>query len=264
MTLALIAGTGGLPAAVAAAQPTPPLVCVLQGFEPDGLAVDMSFRLEKFGTFLKALKARGVREVCLCGAIARPSVDKKAIDLATLPLVPIMMKALKAGDDGALRAVIDVFERKGFEVRAAHELAPQLVAPAGVLSKRQPDAEMTADVARAERILDALAPLDVGQGCVVGRGQVWGIETTGGTDHMLATLPARAATSQAVLVKRPKRGQDLRADMPTVGVATIEAVATAGLHGLVIRAGETLLLERSRTIERADAAGLVLWARGAD
>ncbi|WP_299404503.1 UDP-2,3-diacylglucosamine diphosphatase LpxI [uncultured Roseobacter sp.] len=259
--LALIAGRGGLPARIAGAQSTPPLICVLQGFEPDKLTADITFRLEHLGTLLGDLKARGVTEICMCGAIERPPVDPAALDAATLPFVPVIMKALGSGDDGALRAVIAVFEAQGFMVRAAHELAPDILVPEGVLSTAQPDDQMQADVTRAAAVLAALAPLDVGQGCVVGAGQVWGIETLGGTDHLLRTLPAAAAKARAILVKRPKQGQDLRVDMPAIGPGTIAAAAAAGLAGVVVDAGQVILLEPEATVAAAEAAGLVLWAR---
>ncbi|WP_295311668.1 UDP-2,3-diacylglucosamine diphosphatase LpxI [Roseobacter sp.] len=259
--LALIAGRGGLPAQVVAKLDTAPLICVLEGFEPDGLRVDLSFRLERLGSFLKTLRARGVTEVCFCGAIDRPSISPMKFDAATLPLVPAMLRALGGGDDAALRAVVGAFEERGFRVRAAHELAPELLAPAGVLSRKEPDDKMRADADRGLAVLAALAPLDVGQGCVVGAGQVWGIEARGGTDHMLATLPARTVQSRALLIKVPKSGQDMRIDVPTVGPDTIDALIKAGLAGLVIAAGKVILLEAAETLARADQAGLVIWSR---
>ena len=259
--LALISGRGQLPAEVAAEQTTKPVVCVLDGFAPDNMAADITFRLEHLGSLLVELKSLGVTDVCLCGAIERPPFDPSALDAATLPLVPVMMQAMGAGDDGALRAVMKLFEDQGFVVRAAHELAPCLLAPDGVLTSAQPDDAMRADVVRADAVLDALSALDVGQGCVVGAGQVWGIEAIGGTDHLLTTLPANVRDANPVLVKRPKTGQDLRADMPTVGPGTIDALVRAGLRGLVVDAGAVIMLEREETLARAEAAGLVLWSR---
>lgn len=259
--LALVSGRGALPALVAAAVPEKPVVCVLEGFAPDRLEADLTFRLEHLGTLFVDLTARGVTEVCFCGSIERPAFDPAQLDSETLPLVPVMMQAMASGDDGALRAVIGLFESQGFAIRGAHDLAPELLAHEGMLSAKTPDAQMKEDVARAQSILDALSPLDVGQGCVVGKGQVWGIETIGGTDHMIATLPEGAKRSNAVLVKKPKAGQDLRADMPTIGPDTIKALAKAGLGGLVIEAGTVLILNRDETIAAADDAGLVLWSR---
>ena len=260
--LALISGRGALPARVAAAQDTAPLVCVLEGFAPDGLAPDITFRLEHLGTLLSKLKDRDITEVCFCGAIERPPFDPSALDAATLPLVPVMMQAMGSGDDGALRAVMALFEEQGFVVRAAHDLDPDILAPEGVLAGAMPEGQALKDIARADAILAALSPHDVGQGCVVGAGQVWGIETTGGTDHMLRTLPERVRGASALIVKTPKAGQDVRADLPTVGPETIEAVASAGLAGLVVDAGHVILLDPDETVRRAEAAGLLLWSRG--
>lgn len=259
--LALVTGRGGLPARVAAAQVEPPLICVLDGFAPDGLAADITFRLEHLGSLLCVLKARGVTDVCLCGAIERPAFDPAALDAATRPLVPVIMQAFGAGDDGALRAVMALFEQHGFTIRAAHELAPDILAPEGILTQKQPSGGVINDLARADAVLQALAPLDVGQGCVVGAGQVWGIETIGGTNHMLHSLPDKVRAANALFVKAPKTDQDLRADMPAIGPDTIDAVANAGLAGLVIEAGRVILLDPEETVKRADAADLLFWSR---
>jgi DUF1009 family protein len=259
--LALVSGCGALPRQVFSSQPVAPLVCALEGFAPEGLEANITFRLENLGMLIADLKARGVSEVCFCGSIARPPFDASVVDAATLPLARVLTDALGAGDDAALRAVMGLFEQERFRIRAVQDLAPHLLAPEGVLSQAQPDDQMRKDIARADAILSALAALDVGQGCVVGAGQVWGLETVGGTDHMLATLPDGAPEARAVLVKRPKAGQDLRADLPTIGPTTIDAAARAGLAGVVIEAGRVLVLDRADTIARANDAGLVLWSR---
>lgn len=259
--LALISGRGSLPGKIARAQSIPPVVCVLDGFAPDGLKADVTFRLEQLGTLLAKLGHMGVTEVCLCGSIDRPVIDPAALDDATRPLVPLLQEGLAQGDDGALRAVMGLFEQTGFTVRAAHDLLPDLMSPSGVLSKSAPDAAMHRDAARGMQVLAALSPFDVGQACVVGGGQVLGVETLGGTDFMLAHLPDTALRSAAVLVKGPKTGQDRRADMPTIGPDTVDAAVEAGLGGIVIDAGQVILLEPEETVARADAAGLVLWSR---
>ncbi|MEM8579165.1 MAG: UDP-2,3-diacylglucosamine diphosphatase LpxI [Pseudomonadota bacterium] len=259
--LALIVGKGALPAQVAAAQAEPPLIAMLTGNPPEGLTPDLEFRVETIGSLLVELGRRGVTEVCLCGAIDRPQIDPAALDAETAPLVPVLMAAAGQGDDGALRAVMGLFEQTGFRVRAAHDLAPDIIAPPGVLSAAWPDGQMRADAARGAAILAALSPFDVGQAVVVGQGQVLGIETMAGTDALIAGLPDVPQRAAAVLVKGPKIGQDGRADMPTIGPATVEAAAQAGLAGIVIDAGDVLLLEPEACAARADAHGLVLWSR---
>jgi DUF1009 family protein len=262
--LALICGAGALPAQVSNAQPEKPLVCVMEGFAPDGLSADLNFRLETLGSLLIQLGQHGVTDVCLCGAIDRPSLDPSKLDEHTAPLIPLIAGALTSGDDGALRAVMGLFEQTGFTVRAAHELVPDLVAPPGVLSEKWPDAQMREDAKLGSNVLAALAPMDVGQACVTGGGQLIGVETIGGTDFMLSHLPDTSLRAQGVLVKGPKLGQDTRADMPTIGPETIENVKKSGLSGVVIDAGDVILLEPDKCIALANAAGLVLWSRTGD
>jgi DUF1009 family protein len=261
MTLALIAGQGSLPSEVAAAQDVAPLVCNYEGTLPDVLEVDITFRLETLGTLLVDLGARGVTQVCFCGAIARPKLDPSRLDAETMPLVPLFQKALAAGDNGALQVLKEIFEQTGFKVVGADELLPELVAEQGVLSETWPDAQMRKDAAKGETVLAGLAPLDIGQACVIGAEQVLGVEAIGGTDHLLSTLPQRAREMQAILCKGPKDGQIREIDMPTIGPDTIEMAHKAGLVGVIVDAGDVIVLEAGRCAELADEYGLVLWSR---
>lgn len=262
--LALICGTGALPAKVAAAQTETPYICVLEGFAPQDLEADIVFRIETLGSLLIDLGHHGVTEVCLCGAIDRLPLDPSKLDAQTAPLVPLIAEALGQGDDAALRAVMGLFEQTGFTVRAAHELAPELIAQPGVLSEAWPNAQMRADAKMGAEVLAALAPMDVGQACVTGGGQLLGVETIGGTDFMLSHLPDTPLRTSGVLVKGPKLGQDLRADMPTIGPNTIQAAQEAGLAGVIVDAGDVIILDVERCVALANAAGLVLWSRTGD
>lgn len=294
---ALICGTGHLPAAVAAVQEHPPLVCVLDGFAPEGLAADLTFRLEHLGTLLGTLRAKGVREVCLCGAITRPALDPAQIDAATAPLLPTLRAALGQGDDRALRAVIAVFEEAGFAVRAAHELAPALLMPEGVPTQARPGPQARSDAQEARLALAEMGRRDIGQSCILRAGRVVALEGQDGTDAMLraqerhsaAPPPPQASdpftwltdqTAEALdsaadwlagpqaprrdgglLFKAPKPGQDRRADLPTIGPNTALEAAQAGLDGIVIEAGGVLVLDQAAVIRNLDAAGMFLWVR---
>lgn len=261
--LAVIAGRGDLPAAVAGACNVPVLMCALAGADPDGVVVDLHFRLETLGSLLADLRQRGVREVCFAGGIDRPAVDPAAIDAATLPLVPVIQQALMSGDDGALRAGIAVFEQAGFTVRGAHDIAPDLLMPAGCPTIAQPGDNDRRDAGRGADIVAAMAAADVGQACVVARGQALAIESVFGTDWMLASLAQRPDGSGGLLFKAPKPGQDRRADLPTIGVRTVQCAVQAGLRGIVIEAGGVIVLVQPAVIAACDDAGLFLWLREA-
>jgi UDP-2,3-diacylglucosamine hydrolase len=148
-------------------------------------------------------------------------------------------------------------------VRGAHEIAPELVAAEGVLGRHRPGKRDHADIALAMKVAYRLGELDVGQGAVVSRGYVLAVEAAEGTDRMLARCGelrqwgrARSGRRMGVLVKRPRPGQEIRLDMPAIGPATIDRAAEAGLAGIGVMAGKVLLVDRSKLIEQADAAGL--------
>jgi len=270
MTLALIAGRGDLPALVAAAADTPPLVCAYEGIALQGLKADLTFRLETLGSLLLDLGTRGITKVCFAGALDRPALDPSKLDAETAPLVPLFMEALKAGDDGALRVVVDLFEKTGFAVLGAHEIAPDLLAQGGVYGSLWPDAQMRSDAQMAADHLLAMSPLDKGQGCIVTRGRVIAMEDARGTDAMLDGLTEPDGMTQpdsmtqsggGILFKAPKAGQTRKVDLPTVGPETMDAAHRAGLRGVVVDSGDVLVLHPDQCTARADALGLVFWAR---
>lgn len=288
--LAIICGAGDLPRAVAKEHRPRPIVCALEGFEPDGLEVDILFRLEQLGSLFPKLAARGVTRVCLCGRITRPELDISLIDTATQPLVPQFQRAIQMGDDGALRVVLELFEDAGFAVLAAHEASPALLPAPGVLTGQGPDEFVTADLPLAEATLAEMGAADLGQACVLRDGEVVIREDERGTDAMLAELSgagkdghdrlSRALDAagdligaaagwlsgqgeppQGFLYKGPKPDQDRRADLPVIGPGTARAVIAAGLAGVVIEYRGVMVLHREETVSLLNRAGRFLWVR---
>jgi DUF1009 family protein len=260
--LALICGQGALPGLIVRNISHVPLIAALEQFRPEGLAVDLTFRLETLGTFLNDLKLRGVKQVCFAGAIRRPKVDPAQIDAATQPLVSQIARALSDGDDAALRIVINIFEQAGFEVVGFTQLVPELLPPGGVLSQRAADAQDHKDVARAQTVVEGLSALDMGQGCVVASGHILAVEAFGGTRWMLSRLPAvRPADwpEGGVLYKAPKASQERRIDLPAIGPETMAQAAQAGLAGVAIVQGGVVTLDLPDVIAEADRLGLFLW-----
>ena len=256
MSLALIAGAGELPPALVAELDRPPLICALEGVRP-ALPVALRFRLERLGGFLRELRARGIERVCMAGGITRPSIDWRAFDVGTLRLLPVMLRALRAGDDGALRAFIGVLEARGLRVVGAHEIAPRLVAAAGVPTLAQPGAAHRQMALAGEAHLDTMGRRDSGQACILRAGRVVAEEDVRGTDALIA----RTTGAGGLLYKGPKPGQDRRADLPVIGPGTARGIVAAGLDGIVIEAGGVMVLDRAQTVRLLDEAGRFLWVR---
>ncbi|WP_299748812.1 UDP-2,3-diacylglucosamine diphosphatase LpxI [uncultured Tateyamaria sp.] len=298
--LALISGTGALPSVVAAHQPTPPIICALDGHKPDGLEVDVWFRLETIGTLLHKLVARGVTEVCFCGAIQRPGFSPLKLDARTMPLVPTLARAVKDGEDAALRAILGLFEKRGMIAKGAHALVPELLPQPGILTRTPVPQDIEAHIKAAEQVSIEQGRADEGQSCVIRDEQVIAREDARGTDAMLRGLcqndvrpmpttegdpfgaamdfvgdmlddaadwlsgpvaEARAKPKGGVFFKAPKPGQDRRIDLPTIGPETARAVIQARLDGMVIAAEGVMVLEREKVVRLLDDAGLFLWVR---
>ncbi|UWQ16660.1 LpxI family protein [Jannaschia sp. M317] len=262
MTTALIAGQGALPAIVARALDQAGADWVahhLDGFAPDDVPQAVPFRIEHLGSLIQTLVGGGVTRVCFAGAIARPPIDPSALDAATLPLVPRLMQAIQAGDDGALRAVVALFEEAGMSVVGAADLAPALLDLPEVGTPSRLD---QTDIARAAQVHGALASVDVGQGCVVAAGQVLAVETLPGTDWMLDTLAAGfpARPDGGVFFKASKPGQDRRVDLPAIGPATVRRAAAAGLSGLALERGGVMVLDPAGVAQALADTGLFLTA----
>jgi DUF1009 family protein len=260
--IAIIAGRGGLPAALAA-HLVNPLVCALDGFAPEGIAIDQTFRVERLALFLRLLEDQGVTQVTFAGAVQRPRLDPSLFDPQTAQMVPRLLAAMQAGDDATLREVIAIFEESGFEVVGVDTIAPNLLPKAGIYAG-EINAATEQDANRAETIVNALGAVDVGQGCVVAKGLCLAVEALPGTDAMLAQVAQIAPTLRpagGLLYKSAKPGQDRRIDLPTLGVATVTRAADAGLAGIAWQAGSVICLDLPAMQAEAQARGLFLWAR---
>lgn len=264
--LALIAGAGGLPAALVAALPERPFVAALDGFAPAGVAADVSFRIERLMPFLRQLQDAGVTRLCFAGAVQRPRLDPALFDPATATIVPRLLAAMGQGDDATLREVLALFEEEGFAIASVPEIAPALVPGAGLLCGAMTQRD-EADAARAAQIVAALGRVDVGQGAVVQQGLCLAVEALPGTDAMLATVAGlshlRPAGARGLFYKAPKPLQDRRIDLPTLGPDTVARVAEAGLGGIVWEAGGVIALDLPGMIALARDKGLFLCARTA-
>jgi DUF1009 family protein len=264
-TLGILACGGELPLSVARAARAagrPVFAVALEGWADPAAWAGMPHMVERVGAagrILAALRREGVRQVVLAGRAARPSLLSLRPDATGARLLARIGRAFFAGDDGLLRAVARVLEEEGFEVVAPHAVLSDLLPGPGLLTRAAPDGTARADIRRGIAVVRALGAVDVGQGAVVQQGLVLGVEAIEGTDALLARCAGlRREGPGGVLVKLVKPGQDRRLDLPTIGPVTVEGAIAAGLRGIAIEAGGTILVDRAATVAAANAAGLFL------
>jgi len=262
--LAILACDGALPVRIAEAYPDA-MQITIRGIPSLLEATARQFELERIGTLFKAMKDAGVTRMVFAGSLSRPPLNPAEFDAEMMAIAPRLMMAIPKGDDALLRQVMEFFEEQGFAVVGAHDLLPELVLEDGFAAGPAPGKTELSDARRAIEILAGISPLDLGQGCVVAGGQCLGIETVQGTDALLrfvAQTPENLRRGfKGVYVKAAKRGQDLRIDMPTIGPRTVESAAAAGLAGLIVEAGQVVVLDRDATRKALAAHGLFLIAQ---
>jgi len=220
-------------------------------------------KLGELGKLFGALEERKIKDLAILGAVSRPEFADLKLDWGAVKRAAEIARIFRGGDNNLLEGVARIFEREGMTIVGAQDFAPQLLAPTGLIAGRAPDDEVQADIKFGVAMLGALSPFDVGQGAVIARGRVLAIEAAEGTDAMLSRVADMRASRRlkfkgraGVFVKAPKRGQDMRLDLPTVGLRTLESAARAELAGVAVAAGEVLIAERDHFVAVAEAAGL--------
>ncbi len=212
---------------------------------------------------LKALaEAEQIKEIVMIGRVRRPSLLEIKPDwLALKVLTKIGMNML--GDDALLRAIGKAMEEEsGIRVIGVQDVFKDLLTPEGQLGSITPDDDAQKDIARGIAVAKALGELDVGQSVIVQQGMVLGVEAIEGTDALIARgAGLRREGPGGVLIKIAKPQQDNRYDLPTIGPDTIAAMAKAGLRGVALEAGRSLLIESDTTIAAANAAGIFIVAQ---
>ena len=267
--LGIVAGQGDLPIMTIKAcqeQGRPFHVLAIEGHaEPERYLKDWPvswIRLGKVGKALKIAKENNVEEIVMIGAVRRPSFLQLFPDWRGLRFFSKAgIKAL--GDDGLLRAAIQEIEKEGFKVIGADEILKDCVSTLGIYGKIQPDKQAMQDIAKGFEVAKELGKADVGQSVVVADGLVLGVEAIEGTDALITRSgPLARSKIKPVLVKVKKPQQERRADLPTIGVKTIENASAAGFCGIAIEAGTTLVVDKAEVIKRANKLGLFVMGVG--
>jgi DUF1009 family protein len=261
--LGIIAGGGTAPQRVIEAclhQKRDFFVICLEGQADKTLAHDAPHAWVALGAGNKLrdiLAAEKITEIVMIGAVRRPSLWELKPDLLALKIVTkIGINML--GDDGLLRALGQAIEEEA-DVRmiGVQDILGGILIRKGPLGQNHPDAEALKDISRGTVVAQALGQVDVGQSVIVQQGMVLGVEAIEGTDALIARCKSLQRDGLGgVLIKLAKPYQDDRYDLPSIGPATISSLIKAGLRGIAIEAGRSLLIDGDQVKKLADEAGL--------
>jgi UDP-2,3-diacylglucosamine hydrolase len=267
--VAVVCGGGSFPGAVGEAivrRGRRPVMFALRGWADQDVVERYAHHwiaLGQVGRFLRLVRAEQCRDVLFIGTVLRPAISQVRLDWQAIRMMPRIVALFRGGDDRLLSGLARMMEEQGLRIIGVDDVAPEILAPDGAMGRLEPSPADRADIARALDVIAALGPFDVGQAVVVADGYVLGVEAAEGTDNLLKRIAVlreqgRVTTPKGVgvLVKAPKPGQDRRFDLPAIGPQTIANVARAGLAGLAITAGSTIVAEPAEAMAIADREGI--------
>ncbi|MBR4475442.1 MAG: UDP-2,3-diacylglucosamine diphosphatase LpxI [Alphaproteobacteria bacterium] len=234
----------------------------LKNFVDPKLRPDMVVRLGGAGRAVREFRRRGIHNLVFVGAIGHPNLSDIRPDLWSLGALISIMKHQR-GYDSMATALNTVLEKRGFHVLAAQDLAPELAfQTAGVQTKTKPTKSDMADIERAVEVSHTIGKMDIGASTVVDK-QVIAVEAAEGTAKMLervVKMRAKKTRASGVFAKMTKPGQDLRIDIPAIGVDTVRAVANAHLRGIVVNTKTCFIVDRENVIREANKAKIFIIA----
>ena len=207
-----------------------------------------SISIGQFGKIIKILKDNNCKKVLFAGKVSKPNFSKLKLDLKGIYYIPRIIKASKLGDAAILKEIIKILNQQSIKTISSISFNPELSLKRGNYSKIKPNKEDKKDIMKAIRTLKKLGKYNYSQGTVVKNKKVIAIEGKDGTEKMLRKCKSKKFRNNGVLVKFPKKGQDLRIDLPAVGLKTLKQCKTAGLKGIILKSKKNVFLERKKCI----------------
>ena len=206
----------------------------------------------QFGKIINILKKNKCKKVLFAGKVAKPNFSKLKLDLKGIYYIPRIIRASKLGDAAILKEIIKILSQHSIKTITSISFNPELSLKKGNYSKTKPNKEDNKDIIKAIKTLYKLDKYNFSQGTVVRNKKIIAIESKGGTEKMLKKCKSKKFRNNGVLVKFPKKKQDLRVDLPTVGLKTLKQCKTAGLKGIVLKNKKNIFLEKNKSINFAN------------
>ena len=211
-----------------------------------------SVSIGQFGKIINILKENNCKKVLFAGKVNKPNFSKLKLDFKGIYYIPRIIKASKLGDAAILKEIIKILVQNKIKTENSLTFNPELSLKKGNYSKTKPDNQDQLDIKKAIKTLNNLRQYNFSQGVVVRNKKVISIEGKEGTKKMLEKSRSKKLRNQGVLVKFPKKKQDLRVDLPTIGIKTLKQSKAAGLNGIVVKNKQHVFLDKDKCIKFAN------------
>ena len=211
-----------------------------------------SVSIGQFGKIINILNENSCKKVLFAGKVNKPNFSKLKLDIKGIYYIPRIIKASKLGDAAILKEIIKILAQNKIKTENSLKFNPELSLKKGYYSKIKPNNNDHSDIKKAIKTLNNLKQYNYSQGVVVRNKKVVSIEGKGGTKKMLQKSRSKKFRNHGVLVKFPKRKQDLKVDLPTIGLKTFKQSKIAGLKGIVVKSKQHVFLDKKKCISFAN------------
>ena len=255
--LGIIAAKGNLSKALIEQVHQPFFVVAIEGEADPKLVAKTEhiwIKLGEVGKAVEAMKAANVKKIVFVGSLKKPDILSLKVDWLGTKLVAKIIKNKFFGDNNLLVMLVEFLENQGFKVVGAHEILKNLTVDVGIFTKLKPSSQDEIDIELAKSVALELGRLDIGQGAIAENGIILGVEAIEGTDALIKRCGElkRDKALGGTLLKMSKPNQELRMDLPTIGIQTIENLYKAGFKGLIIEAHKSIFLDQQMVIDYAN------------
>ena len=213
----------------------------------------------KFGEILKLIKFKKCKKVIFAGNIIKPKISKLKLDLKGLMYIPRVIKAAKLGDAAILKVLIKILSENDIKVIKLNTFNPELTLKKGIYTKIKPSNSDRKEIFKGIKILKKINSYNHTQAVIIRNNKVISLEKRKGTKEMIKSI-AKSKDKRGILIKLPKLKQDLRVDLPTIGLDTFKDCNNVGIKGIVVKSNQNIILNKKESIKYANRNKLFLIA----
>ena len=206
----------------------------------------------QFGKILSILKSNNCKKVLFAGKVAKPNLKSIKLDLKGIYYMPKIIKSSKLGDAAILKQIINILRNEKIKTISSNKFTPEISLSKGNYTKYKPNINDKKDIIRGEQALKKSGNFSFVQGVIIRNNKILALEGSGGTKKMIKNIKKINKLPQGILIKFPKKRQDIRVDLPTVGLETFKQCKSAGLKGIVLKHKLNIFLDKRKCVQYAN------------
>ena len=211
-----------------------------------------SVSIGQFGKIISILKSKNCKKVLFAGRVTKPNFKSIKLDFKGIYYMPKIIKSSKLGDAAILKQIINILKKEKIQTVSSNKFTPEISLPKGNYTTIKPNASDKKDILCGQKALKKSGNFSFTQGAICRNNKILTIEGSGGTQKMIKKVKKITKFPNGVLIKFPKKRQDLRVDLPTVGLETLKQCKMAGLKGIVLKHKLNIFLNKSQSVQYAN------------